>query len=287
MPAEASISAIVVSYWTGEILRACLANLLAIPGCGEIILVDNGNPDKEVEDLTAWCAKEPRLKLITGHGNIGFGRACNLGAKQARFPFLAFVNPDCVVDPLSLKLMAEQADSPLPCLVGGHICDELGHEQRGGRRGTLSLWAACVSFAGLGRPGEQAGIWRDFNRTQEPFPDSPIEMPVVSGALMVTPARAFWQIGGFDAAYFLHVEDIDLCHRYRLGGGKVIFHPQARATHIGGTSQTASWRVEIAKLHSFLYYFWKFARPPFGHIAVILMAPVLMIAILGRILASK
>jgi N-acetylglucosaminyl-diphospho-decaprenol L-rhamnosyltransferase len=285
--AEAHISAIVVSYYTGDILRLCLTNLLASSSCVEIILVDNGNPDEVVAELSAWAEGEPRLKLITGHGNVGFGRGCNLGAKHAIGSVLAFVNPDCVVEPDALAHMALLTDAPDPVLVGGCICDPQGLEQRGARRGTLSVWSACVSFSGAGRPGEQAGIWRDFNRNREPLPTCPIETPVVSGALMVTSADAFWQIGGFDEAYFLHVEDIDLCHRYGLGGGKVIFDPSARATHIGGTSQAASWRVETAKLQSFLYYFWKFTRPPFGHISVILVAPVLALAIFLRVITSK
>jgi len=285
--AEAHISAIVVSYYTGDILRLCLTNLLAGSSCVEIILVDNGNPYEVVTELTAWAEVEPRLKLITGHGNVGFGRGCNLGAKHAIGSVLAFVNPDCVVEPDALAHMALLTDAPSPVLVGGYICDPQGLEQRGARRGTLSVWSACVSFSGAGRPGEQAGIWRDFNRNREPLPTSPLETPVVSGALMVTRADAFWQIGGFDEAYFLHVEDIDLCHRYGLGGGKVIFDPSARATHIGGTSQAASWRVETAKLQSFLYYFWKFARPPFGHFSVILVAPVLALAIFLRVITSK
>jgi len=285
--AEAHISAIVVSYYTGDILRLCLTNLLASLSCVEIILVDNGNPDEVATELTAWAEVEPRLKLITGHGNVGFGRGCNLGAKHAIGSVLAFVNPDCVVEPDALAHMALLTDAPGPVLVGGCICDPQGLEQRGARRGTLSVWSACVSFSGAGRPGEQAGIWRDFNRNREPLPTSPIETPVVSGALMVTRADAFWQIGGFDEAYFLHVEDIDLCHRYGLGGGKVIFDPSARATHIGGTSQAASWRVETAKLQSLLYYFWKFARPPFGHFSVILVAPVLALAIFLRAIISK
>ncbi len=281
------ISVIVVTYHTGEILRACLTQLLASPRCLEVILVNNGNPDEVVKDFIDWTTREPRLNLVTGHGNIGFGRACNLGAKQANSPILAFVNPDCVVESGSLEHMAALADSPNPTLIGGHIRDEQGTEQRGGRRGVLSLWSACVSFSGLGQAGEQAGIWRDFNRNLEPLPTKPIETPVVSGALMVTRRDAFWQIGGFDEAYFLHVEDIDLCHRYGLAGGKVIFDPAARATHIGGTSETASWRVEIAKFRSFLHYFWKFARPPLGHLGVIVIAPVLALAILMRIIASK
>jgi GT2 family glycosyltransferase len=284
---EAGISAVVVTYNSGDILRACLTSLLASPACEGIILVNNGNPDKLLNELSAWTEAEPRLKLITGHGNIGFGRACNLGAKHAIGSILAFVNPDCMVEPDALAQMALLADASAPVLVGGCICDPEGLEQRGARRGALSLWSACVSFLGLGRPGEQAGIWRDFNRNREPLPTSAIETPVVSGALMLTRADAFWQIGGFDEAYFLHVEDIDLCRRYRLGGGKVVFHPNARATHIGGTSQTAPWHVEAAKLRSFLYYFWKYARPPFGHVSVILVAPVLALAMLMRVFTPK
>jgi len=284
---EARISAIVITYFSGDILRLCLTNLLASPTCVEIILVNNGNSAGVVTELSAWSKAEPRLKLITGQGNVGFGRACNLGAKHAIGSMLAFVNPDCVVEPDALAQMALLADTSGPVLVGGCICDPQSLEQRGARRGTLSVWSACVSFLGLGRPGEQAGIWRDFNRNREPLPTSPIEVPVVSGALMVTRADAFWQIGGFDEAYFLHVEDIDLCDRYRLGGGKVMFHPSARATHIGGTSQTAAWHLETAKLRSFLYYFWKSARPPFGHISVILIAPVLALAMLFRVITSK
>ena len=287
MRVEARISAIVVSYFSGDILSACLTSLLASPECEEIILVDNGNPDAVVTDLLAWTQAEPRLKLITGHGNIGFGRACNLGASQASGSILAFVNPDCVVEQNALGQMVLIAASSDLVLVGGCICDAQGLEQRGARRGTLSIWSACVSFAGLGRPGTEAGMWRDFNRNREPLPADPVEIPVVSGALMVTHADAFRRIGGFDEAYFLHVEDIDLCHRFILRGGKVIFHPRARATHIGATSQTASWRVEIAKLHSFLLYFWKYARPPFGHVGVILVAPLLAIAILKRIILPK
>ena len=83
MQVEARISAVVVTYHSGDVLRACLTSLLASPDCEEIVLVNNGNPDKVLSDLSAWTEAEPRLKLITGHGNVGFGRACNLGAKHA------------------------------------------------------------------------------------------------------------------------------------------------------------------------------------------------------------
>lgn len=281
------ISAIVVTYHTGPILSASLQALLDAEACAELILVDNGNHPTVLADLRDWAGREPRLQIVSGHGNIGFARGCNLGAQHATQPVLAFVNPDCVVRPQTLLLMARQTREAPMILAGGCIRDTQGREQRGGRRGEMTLWAALVSFAGLARPGVEAGMWRDVNRNREPLPVTAIEMPVVSGALMVTQAAAFQRIGGFDPGYFLHVEDIDLCKRYWRAGGKVVFVPEAQAEHVGGTSQVASWRVEIAKIHSFLRYFWKYARSPVGHLAVIFAAPLLILGFFVRFALKK
>ena len=48
---------------------------------------------------------EPRLKVLTGHGNIGFSAACNLGAKEVTAEFLLLLNPDCLLPPDALTEM--------------------------------------------------------------------------------------------------------------------------------------------------------------------------------------
>ncbi len=291
MRSELSISAIVVSFHTGEVLYDCLDALLADPVCIQVIVVNNGNPPEAEQQLSSLASHEPRILVLNGHGNVGFGRGCNLGAQAATGALLAFVNPDCVVEPNALIQLGDVIYSEDPqrqfVLVGGDLRDEFGHEQRGARRGPLTLWSAVVSFAGFGRVGEQAGILRDFNRSREPMPTIPCEMPVVSGALMVTSASAFQHIGGFDPRFFLHVEDIDLCHRYWEAGGKVVFVPNARATHQGATSEVSSWFVERAKIRSFTHFFWKRANTFWSRLNVVVIIPWLALAIILRTLLKN
>lgn len=291
MRSDPSLSAIVVTFHTGPVLNACLDALLADRACAQVIVVNNGNPLEVEQHLLARAAIEPRMLVLSGQGNIGFGRGCNLGAQAANGALLAFVNPDCVVAPDTLNRLVDVIYSEDPqsqlVLAGGDLRDELGHEQRGARRGPLSLRSALVSFTGFGRADEQAGILRDFNRNREPMPTSPCDMPVVSGALMVTSASAFKDIGGFDPRFFLHVEDIDLCHRYWEAGGKVVFVPNARATHQGATSDVSSWFVERAKINSFIHFFWKRANTFWSRLSVLAVVPWLALAIILRTLLKN
>ena len=279
---DQSFAAVVVSFYTGPILKACLKALINAPMCAQIILVNNGNPVPVCEALEAMALNEPKLILLQGQGNSGFGRGCNLGTTKANAPLLVFVNPDCVINPEALPAFASVLAQGDNILVGGLLRNEDGTEQRGSRRGPLTLWSALVSFLGLGKAGEAAGIWRDFNRTAEPLPDAACEMPVISGGLMAIRARAFAGIGGFDPAFFLHVEDIDLCRRFAEAEGKVMFVPAATALHIGGTSGVSSWRVERAKIDSFGRYFWKNAKTLQSFVALIIVMPFLALALVFR-----
>jgi N-acetylglucosaminyl-diphospho-decaprenol L-rhamnosyltransferase len=276
--------AIVVTYFTGPALDPCLDALLAQPDCAQIVIINNGNPQTTLATLKALEQAEDRIDLIDGQGNIGFGAACNLGAIHARTPYLVFVNPDCIVDPDCLPAFGRALRSHPNSLIGGALRNEDGSEQRGCRRGELTPWSAVLSFTGLGQAGENAGLWRDFNRNREPFPDSLVDMPVVSGALFAISKEIFDRVGGFDRDFFLHVEDIDLCRRVRGIGALVQFLPQASALHIGATSQVSSSMVKLAKIKSFAIYFWKHARTPLDYALAIGVMPLIAPAIYLRAL---
>jgi N-acetylglucosaminyl-diphospho-decaprenol L-rhamnosyltransferase len=278
-------SAVVVSYYTGASLNQCLDALLESQLCAQIVLVNNGNPDLVLQGLRAFAAQQEKLILVEGHGNIGFGQGCNLGVTKAKGDRLVFVNPDCIVDTVCLAAFDEAFRAHPNALLGGALRNLDGSEQRGCRRGVLSLWSAFVSCAGLGRPGERAGIWRDFNRDRERAPQDIEAIPVVSGALMAIARDHFDRLGGFDPAYFLHVEDVDLCQRAAGAGIEVLFVPTATALHIGATSATTSWALARAKIASFLYYFWTHAGSALERALVLLVMPFLAAAIIARVLA--
>jgi len=94
----------------------------------------------------------------------------------------------------------------------------------------------------------------------------------VSGALMVLPRRLFERIGGFDAGYRLHAEDLDLCRRAREAGAMVAVANDVRVLHLRGVSSRARpLFVEWHKHRGLWRYFRKFEAPrrgPFVRVAV-------------------
>ncbi|MEM6626252.1 MAG: glycosyltransferase family 2 protein, partial [Pseudomonadota bacterium] len=255
-----TVSAIVVSYFTGPRLRDCLHVLRADNDIDEIIVVNNGNPAEDTQWLESFCARTADASLVTPNRNLGFAAGCNLGAQRARGDRFLFINPDALLRPGSVAaLEAASVGLSEPWIVGGRIYFEDGREQRGGRRATLTLWSAFVSYFGLSRLERFHSSFRDVHRENDPLPDGPVSMPAVSGAMMYMSRRGFERLRGFDEAYFLHVEDIDVCRRAREAwGGDVVFTPAAGALHYGSTSKVSSAVVDGAKARGLSIYFKKF-----------------------------
>jgi N-acetylglucosaminyl-diphospho-decaprenol L-rhamnosyltransferase len=143
-----SFCAIVVTYHTGESLNRCLAALLGDPLCAQIVIVNNGNPDPIAAGLRDMALAHSHVGLVEGQGNIGFGKACNMGAAQCRHDHLVFINPDCILDQQTLPALYNAFLDEPDAVLGGLLRNEDGSEQRGSRRGDLTLWSACVSFMG-------------------------------------------------------------------------------------------------------------------------------------------
>jgi N-acetylglucosaminyl-diphospho-decaprenol L-rhamnosyltransferase len=58
----------------------------------------------------------------------------------------------------------------------------------------------------------------------------------VSGACLLARRTAFEELGGFDEAYFMYAEDVDLCWRAGRAGWSVLYVPSAEVTHRQGVS---------------------------------------------------
>jgi N-acetylglucosaminyl-diphospho-decaprenol L-rhamnosyltransferase len=274
--ADPRVSAIVVTYFTGDCLELCLRSLFAEPWVDEVILVDNGNPANVSSSLRALQADRRDVTLIQGHGNVGFARGCNMGAEVASGRHLMFVNPDAVLQRGAAERMVEAGRrARSPWLVGGRLVDKRGREQRGARRELLTPWTAVVGMLGLGALEPIFPVFRDVHRERDPKPESVVPMPVVSGALMLMPRADFESIGGFDEGYFLHVEDIDICRRIGDAGGAVLFEPGAEALHFGATSKSSWVKVESHKAAGLVRYFEKFATSPAERVFIKVLAPTI------------
>jgi N-acetylglucosaminyl-diphospho-decaprenol L-rhamnosyltransferase len=257
---ESLTSVILVSYHTGSILFDALASVLAQTYPVELCLVDNGNPPEIVAKLQALAGDDARIKFITGHGNVGFSRGCNLGAKAATGDYLLFLNPDSKLPPDTVEKLVKHAEVlRRPFMIGARVLGEDGHDQRGCRRALLTPKTAFIEASHLHFLFPQDRL--NFNNDPIPAKISPI--PAISGAFMFLPHEDFWRINGFDEGYFLHVEDLDICLRFRRAGGEIYFAPDVPVTHIGGTSDATKAFIEKHKARGFVRYFHKNFGPEY------------------------
>ena len=276
---EKPISVIMVSYMTGPALHEAIRAVIRDNDIFELILVDNGNTVAARQAVAKMVAKDERIRILQGHGNIGFGKACNYGAKLARGEYLLFLNPDAIISKGAARQLANCGKTlNQPWVAGGLLKDVNGREQRGGRRGRLTPLSAVVSFSPLHR----LPFLKSIHRETDPLPSKPHNYATVSGACLMMDRHSFEAVGGFDENYFLHVEDIDLCKRSREAGGDVCFVPCASVMHYGSTSQVGRQRVEWEKLKGFTRYFWNYSPSIFGKLLTILAWPFMTLAIMGR-----
>lgn len=252
MSAPQLTSVVMVSYHTGPVLDKAIASVLAQTAEVELVLVNNGNPPEVEGRLMERFKEDPKVRYLTGHGNIGFGRACNLGARMARGDRVLFLNPDSALPSDALvKLYKQEEGLKRPFMLGARLVDEQGRDQRGCRRELLTPQTALIEALHLYRffPDKR------LNLHEEPVPKKRVPMPAISGAFMYMVKEDFWRVDGFDEKYFLHVEDMDLCLRFRRTGGEIYFVPDVVVTHVGSTSQVTSAFIEKCKLKSFIRYF--------------------------------
>lgn len=274
-----SISVIMVSYMTGPALAEAVSAVMNDRDVHELILVDNGNTESARTRLSNIVMKHDRIRLLQGHGNIGFARGCNYGARLASGHFFLFLNPDAVIAEGAARKLADCGENlPSPWIAGGFLRDEYGREQRGARRGALTPFSALTSFTPLHKlPG-----FKTIHQETKPIPLEPSPIQTTSGAAMMTDRPSFETLGGFDERYFLHVEDIDICRRTWEHGGSVYIVPDAHIMHYGSTSSVPRIKVEWEKLKGFVRYFWNYKPGVLSKALTVLATPFMGFAIMGR-----
>ena len=242
-----NISAIVVTYYTGDELIYCIENLLLSSDINEIILVNNGNPEGFIDGIIQSFSSE-KIKLIDGHGNVGFAKGCNIGATNSSSEYLLFINPDCYLNPdhsyLDLRYMIDKMEMDKSVIMASCVVrNKDGTAQRGCYRKFIT---PITTIFGFNKHHKM------LHNNKEHYVDA------VSGSFMLIKKYHFNNIGGFDESYFLHFEDMDLCMKVKLAGSKILFFPQYSVTHILSTSKVTKLFVEQHKMNSCTYYFRKF-----------------------------
>jgi len=253
------VSIIVVSYHTGEVLFEAIESILKQQDLLELIIVDNGNDDDTKERIIA--IGNPSLKLVSGHGNIGFGAGCNLGASHTNGKYLLFINPDCVIreDDILPKLCYYYDHNPKTILAGVKILNKDHSLQRTTIRNIITPLNAILESLHISNINIKAHNI-----------DQVIEVPAITGCCMFISKDNYARLKGFDEDYFLHFEDMDLC--YRAGKiGKIIYIPQIEIIHYLSTSKVSSNFIELCKAKSCYLYFKKHFNNPIIYLLLLMI----------------
>lgn len=254
-----TVSAIIVNYNAGPLLRGCVDSLLACSLAIEIIVVDNASHDESVDGLP----DSPHIRVIRNSTNVGFAAACNTGIGGSSAPFLVFLNPDCFFQPGAISiLLAGLQSGDRVGMVGGLLVNEDGSEQGGGRRAVPTPWRSFVRAFGLHRFSDRwPKLFYDFHLHKQPLPDEPIEVEAISGACMLVKREVVEDVGLWDERYFLHCEDLDWCMRFRQKDWKILFVPDAHINHaLGACSQSHRVFVEWHKHKGMVRFYGRFFR---------------------------
>lgn len=251
MNSASDIAVVVVTHQSEASIDDCLSRLRASQDVATIRVVDNASSDATLSIVQRHATADPRLRFIANPDNPGFAVACNQGAQasdRAAAIWLAFVNPDCLVEADTLARLREHARQlDGTAVVGADLVDEDGVRDRAARR-------RDPDFAQMLRAPStaQLGVAVDRKRSLQ-------RVDAVSGALMLLPRHLFGRIGGFDRGYRLHAEDLDLCRRARDAGAVVAVANDVRVVHLRGVSSRARpLFVEWHKHRGLWRYFSRF-----------------------------
>jgi GT2 family glycosyltransferase len=226
------ITIVIVTFNNADTIEACLRSIGERTGAPyEIRLVDNSPDEKTLTalELVARSLPDLPLEILRPATNVGFARACNLGAREGKGDFLLFLNPDTVfLDDVPARLMAFAEGHPRAAVVGPLIVDAAGTITRTCRN-LPSLFRIGLDATGLDR-------WLGAYRLLHFSHTTPRQVGQVIGACFFTPRWAFRALAGFDERFFVYFEEVDYCKRALDRGWEVWFAPAARVRHDHGTS---------------------------------------------------
>jgi N-acetylglucosaminyl-diphospho-decaprenol L-rhamnosyltransferase len=271
-PAPDDVAAVVVNYNSGGYLADCVPSVRA-EGVETIVVVDNASDDGSVDGLTL---ADSSVQVIRLPRNVGYGAAANRGVAATTSTYVLVMNPDTVVEPGMVKTLvaALEHDQELG-VVGPRLDNEDGTLYPSGREfprlGDAIGHAFLVDLAPNNRFTRRYRML-DWDRREARRVDW------VSGACFLARRAAFDAVGGFDEAYFMYLEDVDLCWRLAAAGWYAGYEPSAGVMHVQGVSTAREpYRMVVAHHRAMLRFWWRSTTPSHR-----LLAPVIGLGVAVR-----
>lgn len=220
--------AVVILNWNGEkMLERFLPTVMAYirtTNC-EIIVADNGSTDGS---LALMESRFSDIRVIKLDRNYGFAEGYNLALKQVEAKYYLLLNSD-----------VELKNNPLPPLIA--LLD--GDPTIGAAMPKIKSQVTPEMFEYAGAAGGYIdtlsfpfcrGRIIDTIEPDQGQYDTPIEVFWASGAALFVRSELYLMMGGLDADFFAHMEEIDFCWRLKNMGYRIMCEPRSTVYHLGG-----------------------------------------------------
>lgn len=235
----APILEIVIVNSTGgrDLLVRCLESLEQHPlraGGAKVWVVDNASEDGAA-DLVA--ERFPWVALERLDWNSGFCIANNIAIRETRAPYVLLLNPDTEVLPGSLDHMLEVMERhPDVGMSSCRLVQPDGTFDHASKRAFPTPLGALAHFIGVGRK-KNVPSWLAQYRAPDVDEFGAGEVDAVNGAFMLVRRPALEEVGLLDEGYWLYMDDLDWCYRFKQRGWKVFYDGSVSIIHVkGGTT---------------------------------------------------
>ena len=220
-------TAVVILNWNGrQHLEQFLPSVVAhTPQQVRIIVADNGSTD----DSVAFLAQHyPAIEIILLERNYGFAEGYSRALEQVDAEFFILLNSD-------VEVTAGWVEPLVATLTNNRSIAAVAPKLRSyGNRDHFEYAGAAGGYIDiLGYPFCRGRILSTLEQDKGQY-DTAQEVFWASGAAFCCRADVFRMLGGFDADFFAHMEEIDLCWRMQLQGYKIMVEPHSTVYHLGG-----------------------------------------------------
>ena len=218
--------AVVILNFNGRIhLANFLPSVVASTyGNLRIIVADNGSSDDSIQFVST---NFPSIEIISHATNEGFAGGYNWALKLVSADYYILLNSDVSVTPGWIEPVIQLMEgNPLIAACQPKLLS-YNHPELFEYAGASGGW-----IDSLGYPFSRGRIFDICEKEEKQYDDT---QPVfwASGATLFVKASVYHELGGLDASFFAHQEEIDLCWRMQLAGYQIRVCPQSVVYHVG------------------------------------------------------
>jgi GT2 family glycosyltransferase len=267
------VTVAIVTFCSRRELPDCLDSILASDIPAKVVVIDNDSNDGTLDLANDYASRHSNIVAVASGGNIGLAAANNLVIPHIEGDYVLILNPDTVLQPDTLSILVAAMDrDPKIGAIGPKCVYEDGTPHTSYHHG-WGLWH-LVAWRILPYSFTRR-LYDKYARYRQ------TEVGFVSGACLLARAGVFRQIGGYDPAYFLTVEDAcDLCNRIRARGYTILFNPRTEIKHLCGRSaEHVPYLTTLEGYKGDIYHFHKYN----GKLGGFLAFAIVVLACLSKV----